>query len=148
MNKVIKHKLYSPRRNRYDIKALWNLDCKLAEHIHDALVQFKAVNRHGYPGEAEMSRALWEAVLDKCIWTFQQIAEDYPDDPYNVYMDEYYKFHSVEDDVIFSKSDDGFTKMEFRHEVPAEIWQKRDMYEQCITDGLNLFAKYYRALWD
>ncbi len=139
--------MYNSRKNRYSKRQLWGLDTYLAQHIHDALLQFKEQNVHSYPGDLQMTPELWHAVLDKCIWTFQQIADDYPEEPHTRYWAEFRETHDDKDDMYFVNDKNG-TRIEFKYETPKWVWRKNEIYHKCIEDGLNLFARYYRDLWD
>lgn len=66
MNKRRKIKKYNTRK--YSPTQLWNLDYYLAKHIYYALKQFKAMERHGYPGcYGADTPEKWEEILDKMI---------------------------------------------------------------------------------
>lgn len=92
----------------------------------------------------------WQEVLDKMIWSFQQIAlEDYDE-----------KYHHGKADYDFVKSDKQFPnpitgKMEDTYQMvdknPNDHWydvEGHQLHEERIQEGLELFGKYFRALWD
>jgi len=152
----------------------WNLDHTLALIIYPALVQLRQT-KHGVPGEfAEVggedytsqdsfdfykeSHDLaysegvkrWEEVLDKMIWAFYQIAyDDYGD-----------RYHHGTSDYDWVKSDKTFPnpitgKVEETYQMvdkdPEAHWydiEGHQLHEERIQEGLELFGKYYRALWD
>lgn len=100
----------------------WNMDYTLALIIVPMLKQLKDT-KHGIPSdfveEGEdwvVGEAKWDFVLDKIIWSFEQIIHsEYEEDfhqPNNLNLDAYYA------------------------------------YNEHIQEGLNLFGKYYRSLWD
>ncbi len=163
---------------RIDIKIdhydTWNLDHTLAVIILPALIQLKDT-KQGVPNEFgnvggdnssfqqcfdfyseshsdafDESVKNWEEVLNKMIWAFQQIAyEDYDD-----------KYHHGKANYDFVKSDKQFPnpisgKMEDTYRMvdknPGDHWYDyvgHQLHEQRIQEGLELFGKYYRALWD
>lgn len=98
----------------------------------------------------DKSCQLWEETLDKMIWSFQQIV-------YDQYTDQY---HHGKGDYDFVKSDHQFHnpitgKMEDTFQMvdknPEEHWYDHKghfLHEERIQEGLELFGKYYRALWD
>ena len=152
----------------------WNLDHTLALIILPALIQLKET-KHGIPANfAEVGGEdysdqdsfdfykethnesfnekvkEWNEVLDKMIWSFQQIAlEDY---------DEQYHHGKAEYDWV--KTDKQFPnpisgKIEDTYQMvdknPNEHWYDHvghQLHEQRIQEGLELFGKYYRSLWD
>ena len=92
----------------------------------------------------------WEEVLNKMIWAFQQIAyEDYDE-----------KYHHGKADFDFVKTDRKFPNpvtgiMEDTFQMvdknPGGHWYDyvgHQLHEERIQEGLELFGKYYRALWD
>ena len=152
----------------------WNLDGTLAKIIYPALLQLKAT-KHGVPsefgdvgGEAygqqgsfefyeetndwafQESQKKWDEVLDKMIWSFQQIAEVDYDTKYHHGTSEY---EWVESSTLYANPISG--KMEKTYQMidknPDEHWYDfvgHQLHEERIQEGLNLFGKYYRSLWD
>jgi len=152
----------------------WNLDHSLALIILPALLQLKAT-KQGIPNEFanvggedyteqdsfdfykdsynwafDEGVKKWEEVLDKMIWSFQQLAiEDYDS-----------KYHHGKAEYDFVKSDKQFPnpisgKLEDTFQMvdknPNEHWYDHvghELHEERIQEGLELFGKYYRALWD
>lgn len=152
----------------------WNLDHTLALIILPALIQLKETKK-GVPhdfaevgGEEYNSQESfdfykedvdqlfnqkikeWDEVLDKMIWSFQQIAlEDYDD-----------QYHHGKAEYDWVKSNKKFPnpisgKMEATFQMvdknPGAHWYDHvghQLHEDRIQEGLDLFAKYYRNLWD
>jgi hypothetical protein len=92
----------------------------------------------------------WEEILDKMIWSFQQIAlEDYE----NKYHHGHAEYDWVETGEFFhnpitNKSEETYKMID---KNPSEHWYDHDghkLHEERIQEGLELFGKYYRALWD
>jgi hypothetical protein len=151
----------------------WSLDHTLALIILPALLQLKAT-KHGlppefgdvggedyveqqsfdfysetYPEAFEKGCARWEEVLDKMIWSFQQLAlEDYD----SKYHHGDGKFDWVKSDVTYTDPITG--KVESTYQIVTDNstnWFDVDgmvMHETRIQEGLDLFGKHYRALWD
>ena len=152
----------------------WNLDHTLALIILPALLQLKAT-KHGIPhefadvgGENYIDQESfdfykdshdwafdegvkrWEEALDKMIWSFQQLAiEDY-EEKYRHGKGEY---DFVESDRQYPNPVTG--KMEKTYQMvdknPGEHWfdfAGQTLHEERIQEGLELFGKYYRHLWD
>lgn len=152
----------------------YSLDHTLALIILPALLQLKAT-KHGVPsefadmlGEEESGQdsfdfvkedhnwafdekcKQWEEILDKMIWSFQQIVLDNYEEQYHhgepkydwVPCEEKYK------DPITGKIEDVYTMVD---KNPGEHWvdyEGMKKHEERIQEGLELFGKYYKHLWD
>jgi hypothetical protein len=94
--------------------------------------------------------ARWNDTLDKMIWSFQQLVlDDYSE-----------KYHHGTPKYDWKKTGDqtynpSTKKMEDLYEMidanPTEHWYDVDghrLHEERIQEGLELFGKYYRHLWD
>ena len=153
----------------------WSFDHTLANIIYPALLQLKAT-KHGIPSQlvddvggeewsqqesfdfykethdaawTEASKR-WDDVLDKMIWSFQQLTLD----DYNS------KYHHGSSEYDFVESDRQFPnpitgKMEATYQMvdknPDDHFFDAEglfLHEERIQEGLELFGKYYRSLWD
>ena len=153
----------------------WGLDHTLALIILPALIQLKNT-KHGIPSkfveriggdtdrngcfdfikedENEVFDALceqWNEVFDKMIWSFQQLAidEDYDS-----------KYHHGKMEIIWEKTKTQYPNpltgnMEHMYEMvdknPNEHWYDyvgHQLHEERIQEGLELFGKHFRDLWD
>lgn len=152
----------------------WSLDHTLALIILPALIQLKEV-KHGVPSEFaetggedyqdqrsfdfykedndwafEQRCKQWDEVLDKMIWSFEQLVKD-------DYSDQY---HHGKIDMDWVKTDKTYPnpitgKMEATYQMvdknPDEHWYDsvgHQLHEARVQEGLELFGKYYRSLWD
>jgi hypothetical protein len=151
----------------------YNMYTTLAQIIYPMLVQLKET-KHGVPadfaevgGESYQSQysfdfyedhnhelfderiKLWDEVLDKMIWSFQQLADDN-------WHDKYYhgeaKYEFVDTEPMLNPVTG---KMEVMHQMvdtnPDEHWYDSvgvQLHQDRIQEGLDLFAKYYMNLWD
>jgi len=133
--------IYSKHNRRIDIRIdpydTWSMDHTLALIIHPMLVRLKATN-HGYfsvdPADAPtielaesyeygsdpkaIDRYNW--VMDELIWTFDQFAN----------------YDDIDSKSFYDKATDTYD-----HEGSKK-------YNDRIANGLRLFGKYYRGLWD
>lgn len=164
---------------RIDIKIdhydTWNMDGTLAMIILPMLIQLKAT-KHGVPNDLvnevggadyeqqdsfdfykethnesfEKACEKWDEILDKMIWSFQQIAvEDYDD----LYHHGKAKYDFVKTDKqypnpVTGKMEDTFQMVD---KNPDEHWYDsvgHQLHEERIQEGLDLFGKYFRNLWD
>lgn len=92
----------------------------------------------------------WNETLDKMIWSFQQIAlEDY-DSLYHHGKGEY---DWVETDRLYPNPITGKLEKTFQmvDKNPEDHWYDHvghKLHEERIQEGLELFGKYFRNLWD
>lgn len=172
--KIGKYPKSSPPRVSVEIENFdtWGLDHTLAYIIYPALLQLKDT-KHGVPGDFAMVGGEdyldqlcfdfyqethaesfdekikeWDLVLDKMIWSFQQILMDDWNDKY------YHGDQTIEwiphDHKVFNpmtgKMEETFT---MKHK-PDYFFDAEGMkeHEKRIQEGLELFGKYYQALWD
>ena len=170
---------YVKTKNRQKVSVViephdtYSLDYTLAYIILPALLQLKAT-QHGIPAEfadngsgSESQDSFdfykdtheesfnknvqkWQDILDKMIWSFEQILHgDYDE-----------KYHHGEIKYDWVKTDDQLTnpltgKLEDMYEMvdrnPEKHWLDYEglkEHEKRIQEGLELFGKYYRSLWD
>ena len=92
----------------------------------------------------------WDIVLDKMIWSFQQIAHGDYDDKYHHGTPDY---DWVETDTQYPNPITG--KMEPTYQMvdknPDEHWydvEGHELHETRMREGFELFGKYFRNLWD
>ena len=135
----------------------WNCDSTIATIVLPMLLQLK-LEKHGVPGEfgdvggethiAQQSFDFytdtyaeawdegvkrWDIVLDKMIWSMYQIA--------HVDVGEKYRHGEADFDFVdgrLTQSND-----EYWHDYVGER-----LHEERIQEGLELFGKYFRSLWD
>ncbi len=105
----------------------WSMDITLAQIILPMLKQLKAT-KHGVPGDFvwdekkqcekpfKQAEKAWDKVMDKMIWSFEQLLDEDNDEPFHM----------------------GGT-------FNVKGYQK---HQKKIQEGLDLFGKYYRNLWD
>lgn len=153
----------------------WSLDHTLAIIIYPALIQLKAT-KHGVPsglvddvgGEDwsqqecfdfykethneswEIAAKRWDEILDKMIWSFQQLAEDDYSKFYHHGKGEYdwLKTDKLYPNPITGKDEATWQMVD---KNPNEHWYDHvghQLHETRIQEGLELFGKYYRSLWD
>jgi hypothetical protein len=158
--------------DRWDI---YSMDHTLANIILPMLIALKE-NKQGIPGDffnqqvgsaydnnycfdfIEEDRARlddialkgWNEALDKMIWSFYQIVSDDYDN----------KYHHGKIKFIWDEADPSLPVLqttpgtgvyELRKHPDSTHWYDRvghEEHEQRIQEGLDLFAKHYRSLWD
>ena len=98
----------------------------------------------------DISCERWNDILDKMIWSFQQLVEDDYEEKYRHGKSE---FDWVKTDKTFPNPISG--KVEDTYQMvdknPEEHWTDYEgmrKHEERIQEGLDLFGKYFRNLWD
>lgn len=152
----------------------WSMDHTLAMIIYPMLLQLKAT-KHGVPhdfsevgGEdyeqqdsfdfykEDVDKLFdqrckeWDKVLDKMIWSFQQIADGDYDSKYHHGEP---KYDWKETDHLYPNPITGVMEPTYQmvDKNPTEHWYDHvghKLHEDRIQEGLELFGKYYRNLWD
>ena len=153
----------------------WSLDHTLASIILPALIQLKHT-KQGVPSEFtdriggdfdsnlvfdfikedenEVFNQLcdkWDEVLDKMIWSFLQLSieDDYDHQYHHGKMDfEWIKSEHTYTDPITGKTEKTY---QMKDKNPGSHWYDsvgQNLHEERINEGLELFGKYYRSLWD
>lgn len=148
-----------------------DLFCYQARYIAAGLRTFLRMNRHGIPGsiytyfckrngaeethrkaEDQASR-YWDCILQRMYFAFDQIANDYPDSPYNLWFqsahEDFQKVHLP----FFekgTKNPDGTIsagKCNFP-DAPEDVRKATGRYHLKIRKGCRLYGKYFEDLWD
>lgn len=152
----------------------WNLDHTLALIIYPALLQLKATKQgipsefgevggdtHGMQDSFDFYQesydeawregvARWDHILDKIIWSFEQLLKADYDDQYHHGSAEY---NWVKSDVTFAnpitnKIEDTFQMVDKDPNAHWYDFEGHKLHEERIQEGLELFGKYYRNFWD
>jgi hypothetical protein len=160
---------------RIDPWDTWNMDSTIAQIIYPMLVQLKAT-KHGIPGDLvndvggedyadqasfdfykethdeswNKGAERWDDILDKMIWSFGQIA-------YEDYDAQYHhgdaKYDWIITDRTYPNPITGVPEPTYQmvDKNPDEHWYDHvghKLHEERIQEGLDLFGKYFRSLWD
>ena len=81
----------------------------------------------------------WDWLLDELIWTFEQLADEDSDS----------QFYSGVSDFLWEKTENGLTEMKRGPKDTFKLDREGlDAHNKRISNGLILFGKYYRGLWD
>ena len=141
----------------------WSMDHTLAWIILPLLLQLKET-KHGFPSmvssqydnvqpgqmcfdfmyedspEAYLEDLKkWDDILDKMIWSFKQIVEDEYDQVY----------HHGKSELTTKKIGNGSVEVvDLNSNGHWYDHVGHRLHEERIQEGLDLFAKYYRCLWD
>jgi hypothetical protein len=166
INKIVRHRKRKIKV-RIDYHDVWSADHTLALIIHPLLIKLKE-HKHGSPyvdpedalhiGKGEETdfghsddkiHDRWEWVLDEIIWTFGEIISE------DEGMKHYYVPYADDEEVERLGWKDSKTgEMKYMQTIEeAREMGKFDpdlhkAYNDRIANGLRLFGKYYRGLWD
>jgi hypothetical protein len=153
----------------------WGMDHTLALIIYPMLIQLKE-SKQGVPGDFvndvggedyteqdsfdfykethkeafDEACKRWDDVLDKMIWSFYQLIDDDWDSQYHHGKAEY---DWKETDRLYPNPVTGVMEPTYQmvDKNPDEHWYDsvgHRMHEARIQEGLELFGKYFRNLWD
>jgi len=164
---------------KYNKRRAWDLFSYLAKEITVDLKCFKRENTHSIPGtlynqvledfgykqysdipEDEYTHTeiekesvkRWNEIIDKMIWSFEEIAEEYPHDPFMNAISEYHdKYPKKEDESFeeFFNNRPNKNRPDFDDTVDRKALNKeKEEYRYKIEEGLHLFAEWFENLWD
>lgn len=135
------------RGRKYSKYDTWDLFVVFAADIHKGLTLFKRTNVNSYPGRLG-SMEEWHKIIDEMIWTFNELRLNEPGNPHMIdagRLDREIKIEYGEPEgagVPIKIIDNCTPKEKKRIDEETEAYYKR------IENGLNLFAEYFRDLWD
>lgn len=117
MNKRTRKKWLKKHNKYVNPRECWNLDKRIAEFVLPRLKIYKK-EANCYPGRDEANTPeKWDAILDKMISAFEYILED----------EEYW-----------------LKNYNYTQEQYKEKWIEK---QESVSEGLHLFAEYFRDLW-
>jgi hypothetical protein len=133
---------------------IWSLYHTLALIILPSLKKYKKSCTNGFPtclleDDEERAYKKWMTIIDKMIWSFSKIVED---DEFKYYL-------------VKSKEEEALQKQDFKkrkklgkltgmEEISGFIYigkyseKKFKEFNDKMNEGLFLFGKYFRNLWD
>ena len=119
---------------RIDDWDTWSLDYSLSQIILPLLERYKELNI-GIPMKYETIDE-WNEVVDKMIWSFQQLKDDNWEDQY----------YTGTIDFVTKLNDKGQYVLENIGDFEADEEGLRKHYER-IQEGLILFGEHFMDLW-
>lgn len=130
-----------PARFRYEPFTVF------ATFLADGLRVFRKGPLHSHPIDFEGHAEDWGKAIDKMIWSFDQIAHEYPDHPYTAFFEKRWKEAEANGVSLMQVYKDRvqFNKM-LEEKKPTD--EETVAYTSRVQEGLNLFAKYFQDLWD
>ncbi len=164
--KTGKQRTFSIKIENHD---LWDFNGSVGPIILEWLKQFRTYNKHGVPADMPSflntvedyttqlcfdfykqsnppfsdSEDEWNIILDKMIWSFEEIINEPNGDCY------WDVKPNIDFDTTFAQESksDGFHETVWK-ETGKFNHRKHDEYQNKIQEGLDLFCKYLRNLWD
>ena len=92
----------------------------------------------------------WEDILDKIIWSFQQIVEEDYNENYHYGELANYDFEEEDEQLVNPLTNKKEKLFRMVDKNPDSHWYDvvgHHEHEKRIQEGLDLFGKYYRSLW-
>ena len=136
-----------------EIKESKELYEELGKEVERIIAEREQLPRFDRNAEKSTEMRTWRGTIEKMLWSFEQIRDDYPDSPFNKWHDK--QFWSLFDKGILpmeieeEPDENGLHAVKFNgEETPQEIWDADKLYHQKIQEGIDLFAKYFEELWD
>ena len=114
---------------KYDLRARYDMVDQLKPIEYDDLSEL----------EFQQQIKCWDWIIDEMIWSFEQILDDDNDK----------QFFSGESDIYWEKLENGYSEMKRGPNDTFQIdHEGLAKHNKRIQNGLTLFGKYYRSLWD
>ena len=130
-----------PHKYRYDAFVA------LAVFILDGLKTHKKYNTTSHPmGFNEFEE--WEKTVDKMIWSFDQIARDYPDSPHSIFFEKKRKAADSKNVPLMYVDKENKVHITDLLEEERPLKEVQKEYDDKVQEGLNLFATHFTYLWD
>ena len=94
----------------------------------------------------------WRGILNKMLWSFEEIRDNYPNSPYGKWhMRQIFSLlKNRKMPIEFGEADElGLCEVKLNgDEPPQEILDAEEKYREKIQEGLELFTKHFFSLWD
>lgn len=105
------------KKYKFKKEQIWCAKIEIASFIYQITKDFRKLKKKSHP--SEISEAEWDEILKKIQWSFKEIKNQYPSEPFP---------------ADFEKQED------YKKEVKK--------YELRLDEGINLFARYIHDFWD
>jgi hypothetical protein len=131
-------KTYQKLRYGVSDSECWNLSNTITSFVLPRLKHFKKTQRYAHP--ADLTPEQWEEIIDELIWTFEFM--DNEGEVLNPFPD------------VWKNEEEELWEYCQREKTPEEKEAINKWYAKQLElnerkrRGLELFAKYYDALWD
>ena len=94
----------------------------------------------------DITHRRWDWVMDEMIWTFEQLQPDYDwEEQYASGVSDHYSEPCKWDE---NGKPTLYQMMDGPNHTYEVDWESRNKHDERISNGLRLFGKYYRGLWD
>lgn len=136
-------------------KQVWNASTTMATFNLCLLKEFKKREKNTFPGfdEADTSEK-WDDLIDRFIYTFDQLVHEYPGSPINMALNKMHREHPETTEYTLIDNPDGTCTMKWKHEDIIKQYLNKDTkkkeieYRNYIQEGLQLFGKFFESIWD
>lgn len=95
----------------------------------------------------------WKENVAAMLWSFEQIRQGYPDNPMENWLDYECRKREEEGLPVTTAAEDpnpeGWSVISFNvPDVPIQVKIAQKIYSKELQDGLNLFGKHFKNIWD
>lgn len=128
---------------------LWNLDKTISIFILKHLIAFRKMKRFGYPPELK-GMAEWNKILDKMIFAFENDTKYEDGRDQFVLQQPKYGYCEVGSKETVDFLDVEPKKLYHLVQIKKEILNTRGWrsHQKKVKEGLDLFWRYRKSLWD
>lgn len=95
----------------------------------------------------------WKKNVAAMLWSFEQIRQGYPDNPMENRLDDECRKREEEGLPVTTAAEDpnpeGWSVISFNvPDVPIQVKIAQKIYSKELQDGLDLFGKHFKNIWD
>ena len=126
---------YERVRYGFKLEEAWDFKSHHASYCVPRLKRLKS-KLHGHP--THLTHDEWAEILDKIIWAFENVNND----PQPIYSDDF------DHRWLRTENDDGSVTFKSLNKTGTIDFSPVKEHTKRVDEGLELFAKYYRGLWD
>jgi hypothetical protein len=138
-------KFWWQRRTRgWDDSELWSLDATIAKFVRPRLARLKEI-KHGYP--CDLTEQEWDIVVDKMLWSLDHVQDEDCHLPADAHLT------SRELGIVCTwmpgRAEDATEEEKSTAQAKWKLYREVTEQNQArCQEGLDLFGKYFRNLWD
>jgi hypothetical protein len=97
------------------------------------------MSEHNWSEEGSYSHGRWEWIMSEMIWAFEEVIKD---------DESQYWLENGEIDWEAGEYDENNCKPLVWKKKSVVLWDSLNAHHKAIDNGLRLFGRYYRNLWD
>lgn len=126
---------YERIRYGFKLEEAWDFRSHHANYCIPRLQELKS-KLHGHP--AHLTHDEWVEILEKIIWAFENV-DNSPEPTYSENFDHRW---------LRTDNTDGSVSFQSMNKTGTIDFSPVTEHTKKVDEGLELFAKYYRGLWD